>query len=523
MTDTVPASADSGGDRAAADSNPREPSLLDALIPVATLIVLIATTIAIFGTDATGGPLQVALLTSAVVAAIVAFKNGHPATRVREAAIGGMASALSAVFILLAVGALIGTWNMAGTIPTIVYYGVGLLSETWFYPATLIVCGLTGLAIGSSWTTAATLGVAFIALAPLVGADPVITAGAVISGAYFGDKLSPVSETTVLTPSIVGGVTTNQHIAAMIWTSGPAVIIALVIFAVIGLTNASSGTGFNPATAQAALADEFWISPLNLLPMVLLIVLSVRRAPPFLSIFASALFAGILACFTQSEVVTTFVARPDLGPLATAFAGISGAMANGFTLETGNATIDTLFSRGGMSSMLFTIWLVLGALSFAAVMEDAGFLNRLIRPVLARARSTGQLIASVIATSFGLNVVAGDQYVAIVMPSRVYRAEFARRGIAPRMLSRAVEDSGTVTSPLVPWNSCGAYMAGVLGIATFSYLPYCFFNIASPIISLLYGFTGFRIEHVPPTGDAGPEKAPQPAVVDVQPAEGGAA
>jgi NhaC family Na+:H+ antiporter len=197
-------------------------------------------------------------------------------------------------------------------------------------------------------------------------------------------------------------------------------------------------------------------------------------------------------------------------------------MANGFRLETGNATIDALFSRGGMSSMLFTIWLVLGALSFAAVMEDAGFLARLIQPVLARARSTGRLIAAVIGTSIGLNIVAGDQYVAIVMPSRVYRAEFAKRGIAPRMLSRAVEDSGTVTSPLVPWNSCGAYMAGVLGIATFSYLPYCFFNIASPIISLLYGFTGFRIEHVPP-GDE-PAAMPVPAATPrVQPGEGGSA
>ncbi|MFL5726120.1 MAG: Na+/H+ antiporter NhaC family protein [Chloroflexota bacterium] len=482
---------------------PRRPSLVDAVIPVVALVLLIATTIAIFGTDATGGPLQVALLTATMVASLVAFKNGHGTARIRDAAFGGVSSALGAVFILLAVGALIGTWNMAGTIPTVVYYGVGLLSETWFYPATVIVCGLTGLAIGSSWTTAATLGVAFIALAPIVGADPVITAGAVISGAYFGDKMSPVSETTVLTPSMVGGVTTNQHIAAMVWTSGPAVLLALVGFTAIGLANAATGSSFDPATAQAALANEFFISPINLLPLVLLVVLSLRRAPPFASIFASALFAGVLAVFTQPDVVTTFVARPELGPVPTAIAGILEAMANGFVLETGNATIDSLFSRGGMSSMLFTIWLVLGALSFAAVMEDAGFLARLVEPVLQRATSVGRLIASVIATSIGLNVIAGDQYVAIVMPTRVYRAEFARRGIAPRMLSRAVEDSGTVTSPLVPWNSCGAYMAGVLGVATFSYLPYCFFNIASPIISLLYGFTGFRIERLPPADETG--------------------
>lgn len=486
-----------------AASEVRPPSLLDALIPVVTLIVLIALTIALFGTDATGGPLQVALLTSAVVAGLVALKNGQTAAHVRDAAIGGISSALGAVFILLAVGALIGTWNMAGTIPTVVYYGVGLLSEDWFYPATVVVCGLTGLAIGSSWTTAATLGVAFVALAPLLGASPVITAGAVISGSYFGDKMSPVSETTVLTPSMVGGVTTNQHIGAMVWTSGPALVFALVLFTIIGLTSAASAQPFDPATAQAALAAEFWISPLNLLPLLLLLVLSVRRAPPFLSIFLSALFAGVLACFTQPELVTEFVGRPELGPVLTAIAGIFDAMANGFVSSSGNETIDALFSRGGMSSMLYTIWLVLGALSFAAIMEEAGFLARLIRPVLARATSTGRLIAAVIGTSIGLNVVAGDQYVAIVMPSRIYRLEFARRGIAPRMLSRAVEDSGTVTSPLVPWNSCGAYMAGVLGIATFEYLPYCFFNLASPVFSLFYGFTGLRIEHVQPT-EGGP-------------------
>lgn len=496
----------SGTDRRA----PRPPTLIDALIPVVALVVLILLTVALFGTDATGGPLQVALFTSAVVAGLVAAKNGHPVARIRDAAIGGISSALGAVFILLAVGALIGTWNLAGTIPTIVYYGVGLLREQWFYPATVIVCGLTGLAIGSSWTTAATLGVAFVALAPLVGASPVITAGAVISGAYFGDKMSPVSETTVLTPSMVGGVTTNEHIAAMVWTSGPAILIALVGFTIIGLTSATSGTAFDPAVAQAALGQAFWISPLNLLPLVLLLVLSIRRAPPFLSIFLCAIFAGILACFTQPAVVTAFVDRPDAGPLETAIVGVYSALANGYVSTTGNATIDALFSRGGMDSMLYTIWLVLGALSFAAIMEDAGFLERLIRPILARATSTGRLIAAVIGTAIGLNILAGDQYVAIVMPSRIYRLEFQRRGIAPRMLSRAVEDSGTVTSPLVPWNSCGAYMAGVLGVATTAYLPYCFFNLLSPLISLLYGITGLRIEHVAPT--AGTPGSPSDAI-----------
>ena len=457
---------------------------------------------------------------SAVVAGLVAFKNGYTVGHVRDAAVGGISSGMSALFILLAVGSLIGTWNMAGTIPTVVYYGLDLLSATWFYPATAIVCGLIGLAIGSSWTTVATLGVAFVALAPLVGANPVIAAGAVISGAYFGDKMTPVSETTVLVPSMVGGVTTNQHIGAMLWTSGPAVLIALALFTFLGLTTPATGPGFDTDAAQATLAGEFNISPLNLLPLLVLVLLSIRKVPPFLAIFSCAIFAGVMAWFTQPELVAAFVGEPSAGPLAVGIEALYMAMANGFVSVTGNATIDALFSRGGMSSMLFTIWLILGALSFAAIMEEAGFLERLVRPVVAAAKSTGRLIASVIATCIGLNIVAGDQYVAIVMPSRVYRAEFARRGIAPRMLSRAVEDSGTVTSPLVPWNSCGAYMAGVLGIATVAYLPFAFFNLASPLISLIYGFTGFRIEHIPPDETALREGG-EPA--NMQATEGGVA
>ena len=334
--------------------------------------------------------------------------------------------------------------------------------------------------------------------------------------------MTPISETTVLVPSMVGGVTTNQHIGAMIWTSGPAVVIAIVLFAILGLTTPATGAAFDHGRRPGDACRRVLDRPLNLLPMVLLVIFSVRRVPPFLAIFGCALFAGVLASFTQPELVAAFVDKPGQGPLLTGIEAIYAAMANGFVSATGNETIDALFSRGGMSGMLTTIWLVLGALSYAAIMEDAGFLERLIRPVVARATSTGRLIAAVIGTCIGLNIIAGDQYVAIVMPSRVYRAEFARRGIAPRMLSRAVEDSGTVTSPLVPWNSCGAYMAGVLGVATVAYLPFCFFNLLSPVISLLYGFTGFRIEHVQPTGEP-PASSPSIGPTESQRLEGGPA
>jgi Na+:H+ antiporter, NhaC family len=338
----------------------------------------------------------------------------------------------------------------------------------------------------------------------------------VICGAYFGDKMTPLSETTILVPKLVGGgLTVAQHVRNMFWTAGPAIGISLVLFLIIGLTSEPSGAASTEA-AQRALEAEFNITVLNLLPLLLLVVFSIRKFPPFLSILGSALFAGILACFTQWAAVQAFVDDPSLGPVATGAKAVYGSMATGFVSNTGNEAIDQLFSRGGMASLLTTVWLVLGALSFAAVVEHAGFLHRLLAPIVARARTRGRLILAVNASGIGLNVIAGDQYVADVLPARMFREEFAERGLAPQVLSRAVEDSGTVTSVLVPWNTCGAYISGVLGVPTGSYLPFCFFNILSPILDVLYGFVGFKVPTVaevePPPVDAGDgTPAPEPA------------
>jgi len=484
----------------AAQTTPRAPSLLDALIPVVVLIGLIALTIVLFGVDASNGPLQVALLTSALVAGLVALKNGYTTASVRDAMVGGITTALGAVFILLAVGALIGTWNLAGTIPTVVSYGIRLLHPAIFYLAVCAVCAVVGAVTGSSWTTAGTLGVAFVGMAPILGVSEPIAAGAVISGAYMGDKMSPLSETTVLVPSIVGGVTVTQHIRGMLWTVGPSFGISLVVFLVIGLTAGTSGS-VDTTAAQDALAKVFHISPLNLLPLLLLILLSIWRVPPFLAIFGTAVLSGVLASFTQPHVVEAFVGKPGQGAVLNGIEAIYKAMANGFVSKSGYEKIDSLFSRGGMVSMLTTVWLILGALSYAAVMEHAGFLDRLMAPLLTRARTAGSLIATVAATCLGLNIIAGDQYVADVLPARAFREPFARAGLAPRMLSRTVEDSGTVTSPLVPWNSCGAYMTGVLGVPTIEYLPFAFFNIVNPVIAVIFGFTGFRVERIAPPSD----------------------
>jgi NhaC family Na+:H+ antiporter len=372
-----------------------------------------------------------------------------------------------------------------------------LLRPAIFYAAVAVICALVGAVTGSSWTTAGTLGVAFLGMAPILGMSTTIAAGAVISGAYMGDKMSPLSETTVLVPSLVGGVTVNEHIRGMVWTVGPSFVVATLAYLVIGIVDDPASSSVGVDEARDALAAAFNISPLNLLPLVLLVVITLYKVPPFLGIFGVAVFSAILACFTQTDAVQAFVDEPDQGVVLDSIEAVYQALANGFESASGNATIDGLFSSGGMSSMLTTVWLILGALSFAAIMEEAGFLNRLIEPMVRRANSDAGAITSVAATSAGLNVVAGDQYVAVVLPSRVFRSEFAKRGLAPRMLSRTVEDTGTVTSPLVPWNSCGAYMTGVLGVPTIEYLPFAFFNLLNPLVALVYAFTGFRIEHTP--------------------------
>jgi NhaC family Na+:H+ antiporter len=340
-----------------------------------------------------------------------------------------------------------------------------------------------------------------------MGLSEDVAAGAVICGAYFGDKMTPLSETTILVPQLVGrGLTVGRHIRNMFWTAGPALAISLVIFLILGLT-ATTDAAVSTDQAADALAKSFNISAINLLPLVFLAVLTVRKAPPFLAILGSALFAGILACFTQWSNVKAFVDQPGLNPVATGIKAIYDAMANGYAHKSGLPAIDQLFSRGGMSSFLTTIWLVLAALSYAAIVEHAGFLERLLRPVVSRARSTGRLVLAVNASGIGLNAVAGDQYVADVLPARMFRGEFEERGLEPEVLSRAVEDSGTVTSVLVPWNTCGAYISGVLGVPTASYFPYCFFNLLSPVLDVIYGFVGFKVPTKATADDAAAQVA----------------
>jgi Na+:H+ antiporter, NhaC family len=475
----------------------RQPSLLDALIPLVFMICLLASSILLFGLDAAIGALQVALFMSAVVAAVVAHKNGHSWQRLGEETVKGISLAISAIMILLMVGALIGVWNMSGTIATIVYYGIQYINPAWFYLAAALLTGMVGIVTGSSWTTAATLGVAFVGMAQAIGASLPITAGAVISGAYFGDKMTPLSETTVLTPQLVGS-DVYTHIRSMAKATIPAYIISLVLYFLLGQFGAFDAPPVDKTTTLAALASTYTISVWTLLPIVVLLLLGFRKYPAFLSILIGALVGGLVAVVLQPHIVVTFANSPELSYPVAALKAVWMAMANGFTISSGYPSIDKLFTGGGMSSMLVTVWLILGAMSFGAMMDFGGFNKRLIDPIIGRAKSTGSAIATVMLTAIGLNIVAGDQYIAIVLPTRMFMIPFRERGLHPETLATAVENSGTVTSPLIPWNSCGAYMTAALGVSTFVYFPYCFFNFINPLLGLIYGFAGINVMRLEP-------------------------
>lgn len=338
-------------------------------------------------------------------------------------------------------------------------------------------------------------------IATIIGVSPAITAGAVISGAYLGDKTSPLSETTILTAQMVG-VDLYEHIRHQAWTSVPAFVFSVAVFFVLGFTGPTPDSDVANQTDLTELGNIFTISPWTLLPLVLLGFLSIRKVPASLALAGATLFAGVLGAFTQPDVYRGFVAAGG-NVVTDSIRAVWIAMANGFHSDSGVTDVDRLLSRGGMDSMLLTIWLILAAVTFGSLLERFGLIDRIVQPMITSATSTGRLYLTVFGCGFGLNVVAGDQYIALVLPSRIFRAEFEERGLAPKNLSRLAADSATVTSPLVPWNSCGAFMSATLGVSTLLYLPYALFCWASPFLSVLYGITGFTIEKVKPPTEEG--------------------
>ncbi|MBL8145316.1 MAG: Na+/H+ antiporter NhaC [Anaerolineae bacterium] len=489
----------------------RPPSMLEAAAPILLLIVLVILAQVLFNGDSTGGPFQIALIVCALVAGMIAHKNGHDLRDVGKQAVEGISSAMGAIFILLAVGALIGTWSMAGTTATLTYYGVKLISPQWFYLACVIICGLISLSIGSSWTTAGTIGVALIGISSVLGLRADITAGAIISGAYFGDKMSPLSDTTNLSPAIAG-TDLYTHIRAMLWTTVPSIIATLIIFLWIGLRTEVSATAYDPTPALHALESSFNISLVTLIPLFLVLFLAWRRVPAFVAIMAGALAGGVIAVLFQPQQVITFANDPALNAPLALLKGVWASLANGYSALTGYPMIDELVSRGGMSSMLYTVWLILAAMMFGSIMDHTGSLRKLLEPLVRFARSAGRLMISAGLTAIFLNIFAGDQYMAIVLPGTIFKEEFRKQRVAPQMLSRQIEDTATITSPLIPWNTCGAYLAATLGVATAAYLPFCFFNLINPILSFVFDAAGFQIKRLDETTPEPP--VPPPALVE---------
>ena len=473
-------------------NNHKSPTLVDAIIPIIVLIIMLSVSVYLYGDNSSYGANQIALILSASIAAIIAIKNGYSWKEVESGIVKGIGMGMRAILILLAVGALIGTLIMSGTVPAMIFYGLDILSPSFFYFTACIICAISSISIGSSWTVAGTLGVALMGIATGLGLSPSVTAGAVISGAYFGDKMSPLSDTTNLAPAIAG-TDLFSHIRHMAWTTGPSLIIALIIFLIMGLTSNAEGNAEGLELIQSTLNQIFNISIISFVPIIVIFVLAYKKMPAFPTILIGALLAGLFSILLQPEVVSSFVNQPGLSSGLTMISGVWTALHSGFVLESGVTVVDDLLTRGGMASMLNTIWLVVCALTFGAVLETAQLLHKIVEKVLIFANSTGSLIVTTIATCIGINIIAADQYIAIVLPGRMYRAEFKRRKLAARNLSRALEDSGTITSPLIPWNTCGAYMSASLGIATFSYVPYCFFNLVNPIIAIIYALARVKI------------------------------
>ncbi|KOO59275.1 sodium:proton antiporter [Rheinheimera sp. KL1] len=474
----------------------KAPSFLDASIPLLVLVFLLSLSVFLYGSDSSYGANQIALFVAAFVGVVIGLKNGYGWAEIEQAMVKGISLSLGALLILFSVGALIGTWLLAGTVPSLIYYGLQLLDPSWFYAASCLLCAVVAISIGSSWTTAATIGVALIGVASGLGMSPAVTAGAIVSGAYFGDKMSPVSETTNLAPAVAGS-NLFDHIRHMTWTTIPSLVMALIIFAVMGFNADAAADDSQIRAISDALQQHFSISPLMLVPLLVLMAMAVKKVPAFPTVFIGALLGGIWAVLFQPELVAK-MADPQLNGVLATLKVVWTTLHGGFVIETQNAELDKLLNGGGMVKMLNTCWLIFSAMMFGAVLEHIGLLRKFVEAILHKAHSTGSLITSTIATCIATNILTADQYMSIVMPGRMFKEEYERRGLAPVNLSRTLEDGGTITSPLIPWNTCGAYMHGVLNVNPLDYAMYAFFNLINPVLAVIYAYMGIKVLKLTP-------------------------
>ncbi|MFV0540624.1 MAG: Na+/H+ antiporter NhaC [Aestuariibaculum sp.] len=471
----------------------KELSIGEAFIPVFVLIGMLAFNVFVFGDDALSGSNQFILLLGGAVAAIIGFYNKVSYKLMMAEVTENIKSTAGAILILLMVGALAGTWLVSGIIPSMIFYGLKILSPAIFLPATVIICSLISIATGSSWTTSATVGIALVGIGGALGFNLGMVAGAVISGAYFGDKLSPMSDTTNLAPAMAG-TDLFTHIRYMALTTVPTYMVTLVIFVVLGLTIETYGNA-NTESLLVDIEKAFNISPWLFLVPVIVIGLIIKKTEPLVALLVGTLLGGVFALIFQPDIIVMLSGGKTLN-FTNAYKGVMNAITVESVIPTDNKTLIDLFQSGGMQKMLGTIWLILCAMVFGGVMDAIGALSRISQSLLKMAHSTLGLFASTVGSCLALNITASDQYLAIVVPGKMFAKAYKERGLAPENLSRTLEDSGTVTSVLIPWNTCGAYQAGTLGVGTLDYLPYAFFNFLSPITTLVFAAFSIKIRQI---------------------------
>jgi NhaC family Na+:H+ antiporter len=422
------------------------------------------------------------LILGAAVASIVASYLGLPWREIQTHLIKGITLALGAILILMTIGILIGTWMQSGIVPAMICYGLQLISPAVFLVTTCVICAIVSLSTGSSWSTAGTVGVALIGIGMAMSIPTGLVAGAIISGAYFGDKMSPLSDTTNLAPA-TAGTDLFTHVRHMFFTGVPSLIMALILFAIIGIRYRSSTVDTGEVSLMLdTIKSTFYISPWLLLPPLLVIFMVVFRIPALPALLGGAMLGAVVAAISQGSSLSEII------PVAF----------RGFESTTGVEQVDNLLSRGGLMSMMSTISLVMAALAFGGVMEGAGMLEVIAGSILKLAHSVGSLVVATIATCIGMNIIAPDQYLSIVVPGRMYRSAFTKRHLHPKNLSRLLEGSGTLSSPLIPWNTCGAFMGGVLGVTAGSYFMFCFFNLINPLVCIFLGYTGLTMDKMTP-------------------------
>ena len=467
----------------------KELSIWEALLPVIILVALLAFNVFVYGDDSLGGSNQFILLIGGAIAAIVGIFNKVSFDRMLEEVANNIKSTSGAILILLFVGALAGTWLISGVIPAMIYYGLQILSPSYFLAACMIICAVISVATGSSWTTSATVGIALVGIGGALGISPGMTAGAVISGAYFGDKMSPLSDTTNLAPAMAG-TDLFTHIRYMSLTTVPTMVVTLIIFTIIGL-NLDTATIPDTESLLSAIEESFVITPwLFTIPLVV-IILILKKAPPLMALLLGTLLAAVFALIFQPEVVMGLTQSKDLN-LINAYQGVMNSITVETKITTSNEILNGLFTSGGMYGMLGTIWLIICAMVFGGIMDAIGALSKISKTLLNAFDSIFGLFASTVASCLALNLTASDQYLAIVVPGKMYAQAYKEKNLAPENLSRTLEDAGTVTSVLVPWNTCGAYQSSVLGVDTTAYIGYAFFNYLSPFTTLL--FAAFQIK-----------------------------